>query len=151
MRPCGVDKSKASPFIALYLGRIIDAARRKGEVVPGALLAHLAPLGGQHINLTGDYLWDADADVAYHENNPEVASVDAASTSLRCLCCDLHVVSHVAQTTGQVACGASMAQLIEVAGAELAIVRPLAQHMVGCYQDLVCDSDRCTLRAAPGS
>jgi hypothetical protein len=24
------------------------------------LLAHLAPVGWQHINLTGDYLWDAD-------------------------------------------------------------------------------------------
>ena len=32
--------------------------------MPDALLAHLAPLGWQHINLTGDYLWDADADVA---------------------------------------------------------------------------------------
>jgi hypothetical protein len=28
--------------------------------VPNALLAHLAPLGWQHINLTGDYLWGAD-------------------------------------------------------------------------------------------
>jgi hypothetical protein len=25
------------------------------------LLAYLAPLGWQHINLTGDYLWDADS------------------------------------------------------------------------------------------
>ena len=48
----------------VYLGRTLDAARRQGEVVPDALLAHLAPLGWQHINLTGDYLWDADADVA---------------------------------------------------------------------------------------
>jgi hypothetical protein len=30
-------------------------------VVSEALLAHLAPLGWQHINFTGDYLWDADA------------------------------------------------------------------------------------------
>jgi len=29
--------------------------RRRGEVIPDALLAHLAPLGWQHINLTGDY------------------------------------------------------------------------------------------------
>ena len=35
--------------------------RRRGETVPDALLAHLAPLGWQHINLTGDYLWDADS------------------------------------------------------------------------------------------
>ena len=54
----------------VYLGRIIDAARRKGEVVPDALLAHLAPLGWQHINLTGDYLWDADADVASDGSRP---------------------------------------------------------------------------------
>ena len=33
--------------------------RRRGEVIPDALLAHLAPLGWQHINLTGDYLWGA--------------------------------------------------------------------------------------------
>ena len=30
--------------------------RRPGEVTPDALLAHLALLGWQHINLTGDYL-----------------------------------------------------------------------------------------------
>ena len=44
----------------VYLGRALDALRRRGERVPDALLAHLAPLGWQHINLTGDYLWDAD-------------------------------------------------------------------------------------------
>jgi Tn3 transposase DDE domain len=45
----------------VYLGRALDALRCRGEVVPDALLAHIAPLGWQHINLTGDYLWDADA------------------------------------------------------------------------------------------
>jgi hypothetical protein len=44
----------------VYLGRALDAVRRDGEMVPDALLAHLAPLGWQQINLTGDYLWDAD-------------------------------------------------------------------------------------------
>ena len=44
-----------------YLGRALDALRRAGEHVPDTLLAHLAPLGWQHINLTGDYLWDADS------------------------------------------------------------------------------------------
>jgi hypothetical protein len=33
-------------------------------MIPGALLAHLAPVGWQHINLTGDYLWDADIRLA---------------------------------------------------------------------------------------
>jgi len=46
---------------SVYLNRALEALRRRGEVVPETLLAHLAPLGWQHINLTGDYLWDADA------------------------------------------------------------------------------------------
>jgi hypothetical protein len=45
----------------VYLGRALDALRRRGETVPDARLAHLAPSGWQHINLTGDYLWAADA------------------------------------------------------------------------------------------
>lgn len=45
----------------VYLGRALDALRRHGEAVPDALLAHLAPLGWQHVNLTGDYLWDQGA------------------------------------------------------------------------------------------
>jgi Tn3 transposase DDE domain len=48
----------------VYLGRALDALRQQGVVVPDALLGHLAPVGWQHINLTGDYLWDADAIVS---------------------------------------------------------------------------------------
>ena len=44
----------------VYLGRALDALRAQGEAIPDALLAHLAPSGWQHINLTGDYLWGAD-------------------------------------------------------------------------------------------
>src|SRR4051812_36057801 len=47
----------------VYLGRARDALRRRGEAVPNALFAHLAPLGWQHINLTGDYLWGADTNL----------------------------------------------------------------------------------------
>ena len=43
----------------VYLGRALDVLRRHGEAVSDALLAHIAPLGWQHVNLTGDYLWDA--------------------------------------------------------------------------------------------
>jgi hypothetical protein len=35
--------------------------RRGGERILDALLADLAPVGWQQINLTGDYPWDADA------------------------------------------------------------------------------------------
>ncbi|MGA8761188.1 MAG: Tn3 family transposase [Stellaceae bacterium] len=44
----------------VYLGRALDDLRRGDEIIPDPLLAHLAPIGWQHINLTGDYLWDAD-------------------------------------------------------------------------------------------
>ncbi len=37
---------------------------QQGEIVPDALPGRVAPLGWQHINPIGDYLWDADADVA---------------------------------------------------------------------------------------
>lgn len=43
----------------VYLDRALSALRSRGEIIPNALLTHLAPLGWQHINLTGDYLWGA--------------------------------------------------------------------------------------------
>jgi hypothetical protein len=33
---------------------------RKTEHVPDDLLTHLSPLGWEHVNLTGDYIWGAD-------------------------------------------------------------------------------------------
>jgi TnpA family transposase len=41
----------------VYLERALGAMARVGRQVDQALLPHLAPLGWQHINLTGDYLW----------------------------------------------------------------------------------------------
>ncbi len=35
------------------------AALRQVEEVPNHLLAHLSPLGWEHVNLTGDYIWAA--------------------------------------------------------------------------------------------
>jgi Tn3 transposase DDE domain len=37
-----------------YLERAIQSLRCQGEPVPDDLLAHLAPVGWQHTNLTGD-------------------------------------------------------------------------------------------------
>ena len=42
----------------VYLDRALDDMRYSSEMIPEALLAHLAPIGWQHINPTGDYLWD---------------------------------------------------------------------------------------------
>ena len=39
-----------------YLERAV-AALRKVEDVPDHLLAHISPLGWEHVNLTGDYIW----------------------------------------------------------------------------------------------
>jgi hypothetical protein len=45
----------------VYLGHALDVVRRADEMIPQRLLAHLIPVGWLHINLTGDYLWGADA------------------------------------------------------------------------------------------
>ena len=42
-----------------YLERAV-ATLRKTEDVPDRLLAHLSPLGWEHVNLTGDYVWVTD-------------------------------------------------------------------------------------------
>lgn len=47
----------------VYLGRALHELCHGGEIVPDPLLAHLAPIGWQHINLTGDYLWDSDSNL----------------------------------------------------------------------------------------
>jgi hypothetical protein len=37
----------------------VQALREHGVAVDGSLLTHLLPLGWEHINLTGDYVWKA--------------------------------------------------------------------------------------------
>jgi len=44
----------------VYLGRAVETLRAKGVEVPDELLAHLSPLGWEHIGLTGDYVWRPD-------------------------------------------------------------------------------------------
>ena len=41
-----------------YLEQAV-AELRQVEDVPDHLLAHLSPLGWEHVNLTGDYIWGA--------------------------------------------------------------------------------------------
>ncbi len=40
-----------------YLHRAVQHARALGATIPDDLLAHVAPLGWEHIALTGDYVW----------------------------------------------------------------------------------------------
>ena len=41
----------------VYLQRAVQALADGGQAVAEALLRHLSPLGWEHINLTGDYVW----------------------------------------------------------------------------------------------
>ena len=60
-------KSQEVAAIALwntmYLERAILALRQQ-QSVDDILLKHLSPLGWEHINLTGDYVWHANKRVA---------------------------------------------------------------------------------------
>jgi TnpA family transposase len=42
----------------IYTGRVVDALRNAGQAVPEHLLSSLSPLSWEHVNLTGDYLWE---------------------------------------------------------------------------------------------
>ncbi|MBP9565790.1 MAG: Tn3 family transposase, partial [Sulfurospirillum sp.] len=41
----------------VYLERAVNALKNKGETIDDSLLQYLSPLGWEHINLTGDYVW----------------------------------------------------------------------------------------------
>ena len=62
-----------------YLERAV-AALRQTEDVPDQLLAHLSPLGWEHVNLTGDYIWSAERPVTESRDGfrPLRAAPDAA-------------------------------------------------------------------------
>jgi TnpA family transposase len=54
----------------VYLGRIVDHLRSHGETPDIGDLAHLSPLGWEHINLTGDYLWDTEESFGLNQFRP---------------------------------------------------------------------------------
>jgi len=41
----------------VYLEHAIRGLRKRGQTIAEELLQHLSPLGWEHINLTGDYVW----------------------------------------------------------------------------------------------
>ncbi|GAI39380.1 unnamed protein product, partial [marine sediment metagenome] len=41
----------------VYLERVVQAMHARGTAVDAGLLPYLSPLGWEHINLTGDYVW----------------------------------------------------------------------------------------------
>jgi hypothetical protein len=40
-----------------YLVRAIQSLREQSEPIEDEILQHFSPLGWEHINLTGDYVW----------------------------------------------------------------------------------------------
>ncbi len=41
----------------VYLDRAVQALKDHGQAIDEDLLQYLSPLGWEHINLTGDYVW----------------------------------------------------------------------------------------------
>ena len=54
----------------VYLERATNVLRDRGQGVDDALLEFLSPLGWEHINLTGDYLWRSNAKVGAGKFRP---------------------------------------------------------------------------------
>jgi len=44
----------------VYIERAIQALRESGQEIDDTLLSHVSPLGWEHVNLTGDYIWQQD-------------------------------------------------------------------------------------------
>ena len=64
----------------VYLGRAVDQLRSQGEVIGDVLLAHIAPLGWEHITFNGDYVWPTEPLQQDFRplRNPRSAFLDAA-------------------------------------------------------------------------
>ena len=64
----------------VYLGRAVAELRLRGEIIPDELLAHVAPLGWEHIAFNGDYVWPAQplGNAFRPLRNPRAEFLDAA-------------------------------------------------------------------------
>ena len=58
-RASGLNLAVAAVILwnTVYLSRAVAELRSAGEEVPDELLAHIAPLGWEHISFNGDYIW----------------------------------------------------------------------------------------------
>ena len=54
----------------VYLWRAVDHLRKQGNAPALSDLAHLSPLGWEHINLTGDYHWEAEQSFGLNQFRP---------------------------------------------------------------------------------
>jgi TnpA family transposase len=81
-RACGLNLLVTAIILwnTRYLDRAV-ATLRQAEDVPDQLLAHLSPLGWEHVNLTGDYIWSAGRQAT--ENRDELRPLRAAPDAAR--------------------------------------------------------------------
>lgn len=54
----------------VYIERALIELRNKGEPIREDLVRHLSPLGWEHINLTGDYVWNLNRNVSQGNFRP---------------------------------------------------------------------------------
>jgi 5-carboxymethyl-2-hydroxymuconate isomerase len=79
-RASGLNLAVAAVILwnTVYLGRAVDQLRSGGEVVRDELLAHIAPLGWEHITFNGDYVWPTVQQDFRPLRNPRSAFLNAA-------------------------------------------------------------------------
>ncbi|MBK7916723.1 MAG: Tn3 family transposase [Chloroflexi bacterium] len=65
-----------SAWNTVYLDKIVNTLRAKGKEVPDEYLAHVSPLGWQHVNLLGRYEFDLTQAYPLHALRPLRKSVD---------------------------------------------------------------------------
>ena len=56
----GASRNRPDRAHPLHLERAVQALADGGQTIDETLLHHLSPLGWEHINLTGDYVWAAE-------------------------------------------------------------------------------------------
>lgn len=81
-RASGLNLAVAAVILwnTVYLSRAVAELRSAGEEVPDELLAHIAPLGWEHISFNGDYIWPTEPiNGGYRPlRNPNSSILDAA-------------------------------------------------------------------------
>jgi len=54
----------------VYLEKAVDYLKQEGLDIPEEYLQHLSPLGWEHINLTGDYVWNLKQGTSFDKLRP---------------------------------------------------------------------------------
>jgi hypothetical protein len=54
----------------VYLEKAVDYLKQQGMNIPEEHLQHLSPLGWEHINLRGDYIWNLKQPTSYYRERP---------------------------------------------------------------------------------